>query len=115
MLNALNHDPIDVQPEGGLMSHHAQSIIGIQKYGLLVQEPNSSNRDQLVLFDYYPKLFNSEKKSLLLLNIILKNFFTYFFNCFNIIFWVNSDGCEIITYKYGINTIFQSKFHICLA
>ena len=67
ILNALNHDPIDVQPEGGLISRHAQSIIGIQKYGLLVQEPNSSNRDQIVLFDYYPKLFNSERKEFIVI------------------------------------------------
>lgn len=57
----------NVQPEGGLMSRHAQSIIGIQKYGLRVQEPNSSNRDQIVLFDYYPKLFNSERKEFMVI------------------------------------------------
>ena len=51
----------NIQPEGGLISKHSQSIIGIEKYGLRVQEPNSSNKDQIVLFDYYPELFNSEK------------------------------------------------------
>ena len=61
MLNALNHDPSYVQPEGGFISHHAQSVIGTQKYGLYAQEPNSSNIEQVVLFDYYPRLFNSEQ------------------------------------------------------
>ena len=61
-LNGMNYNFDNIQPEGGLISRHAQSIIGIQKYGLRVQEPNSSNTDQIALFDYYPKLFNSEKK-----------------------------------------------------
>lgn len=67
MLNDMSYNFDNVQPEGGLMSHHAQSIIGIQKYGLRVQEPNSSNRDQIVLFDYYPKLFNSERKEFMVI------------------------------------------------
>ena len=34
----------------------------MQKYGLLIQEPNTSYKEQVVLFDYYPKLFNDDKK-----------------------------------------------------
>ncbi len=67
MLNDMSYNFDNVQPEGGLMSHHTQSVIGIQKYGLRVQEPNSSNRDQIVLFDYYPKLFNSERKEFMVI------------------------------------------------
>lgn len=57
-----NYHFSNVQPEGGLVSHHAQSIIGMQKYGLRLQEPNTSDHEQIVIFDYYPKLFNDDKK-----------------------------------------------------
>ncbi len=48
--------------EGCLVSQHVHSINGWNKYGAIITEPNTSNQEEIILFDKYKDIFNKPNR-----------------------------------------------------